>query len=62
MISLTIIIGSVVLAMIYALAWILVPGIRQQIEQPKHCFQQRLEQYDQVYRNNAGPVETRSGD
>ena len=62
MISLTIIVGSVLLALIYALAWLLVPGIRRQIEQPKHCFQQRLEQYDRVYRNNADPTETHSGD
>ena len=60
MISLTIIVTSVALAAVYALAYILLPGVRQQIEQPKHCFQQRLRQYDQVCQSNVNDSETRS--
>jgi len=47
-ISLTIISASVALALIYALCWAFVPGVRRQIEQPKHCFQNRLKQYDRA--------------
>lgn len=62
MISLTIIIASIVLALIYALAFMLVPGVRRQIEQPKHCFQQRLQQYDRECRINHDDSETSNAD
>jgi hypothetical protein len=45
-ISLTIILASVGLALIYALAFLFVPGVGRQIEQPKHRFQQQLQRYD----------------
>lgn len=60
MISLAIIIASVALALVYALAWAFVPGVRQQIEQPKHWFQDRLQQYDhacQSGRSESGSVD-----
>jgi hypothetical protein len=46
MISATIVIGSVVLALTYACIWCMSPRFRQQIEQPKHWFQDQLEKYD----------------
>jgi hypothetical protein len=46
MISATIIIASVVLALAYACVWCINPRFRQQIEQPKHWFQDQLEKYD----------------
>ena len=46
MISATIVIASVVLALAYACVWCLSPRFRQQIEQPKHWFQDQLEKYD----------------
>jgi hypothetical protein len=46
MISATIIIASVVLALVYACVWLINPRFRQEIEQPKHWFQDQLEQYD----------------
>jgi hypothetical protein len=46
MISATIILASIVLALVYACAWCLNPRFRQQIEQPKHWFQDQLEKYD----------------
>ena len=48
MISLAIIGASVALALVYAFCWAFVPGVRRQIEQPKHCFQDRLKQYDRA--------------
>lgn len=46
MISLTIIVATVALALVYALAWLFIPAVRSQIEQPKYWFQDRLRQYD----------------
>ena len=49
MISLSIIVATIALALVYALAWLFVPGVRNQIEQPKHWFQDRLQQYDREF-------------
>ncbi len=46
MISATIIIASVVLAIVYMCVWSLSPRFRQQVEQPKYWFQDQLEKYD----------------
>jgi predicted HicB family RNase H-like nuclease len=46
MISATIIIASVVLALAYVVVWLVNPKFRQQIEQPKYWFQDQLEKYD----------------
>ena len=49
MISVTIVIGSVVLALTYACIWCMSPRFRQQVEQPKHWFQDQLQKYDREY-------------
>jgi hypothetical protein len=49
MISATIVIASVILALAYACVWCLSPRFRRQIEQPKHWFQDQLEKYDREY-------------
>ena len=42
-----IIVGStVLLATIFTLAWLTNPALRRQIEQPKHCFQDQVHQYN----------------
>ena len=46
MISATIVIASVGLAVAYILAWLISPRFRQQIEQPKYWFQQQIGKYD----------------
>lgn len=56
MISATIIIASVVLALAYACVWCMNPRFRQQIEQPKHWFQDQLEKYDRQCQQ-ASPTE-----
>ena len=44
----TIIVGaSLALALAFALAWLLKPSLREQIEEPKHLFHDRVRQYDQ---------------
>ena len=47
MISSIVIIASLVLAAAFILAWLLRPGLRQEIERPKHWFQDELRRYDQ---------------
>lgn len=46
MISSIVIIASLALAAAFLLAWILRPGLRQEIERPKHWFQDELRRYD----------------
>ena len=46
MISATIIIASVVLALAYGCLWCINPRFRQQVEQPKYWFQDALQKYD----------------
>jgi hypothetical protein len=48
-ISATIIIASIVLALVYTCVWCLSPRFRQQIEQPKYWFQGQLEKYDREF-------------
>jgi len=47
MITTIIVISSVLLAAIFTIAWLANPAFRRQIEQPKHCFQDQLQQYNQ---------------
>lgn len=46
MISAIIIVGSLVLAAAFSLAWLLRPGLRREIERPKHWFQDQVRRYD----------------
>ncbi len=47
MITAIIVFSSVALAAVFTIAWLTNPALRQQIEHPKHCFQDQLEQYNQ---------------
>lgn len=47
MITAIIVISSVVLAAIFTIAWLTNPGLRRQIEHPKHCFQAQVNQYNE---------------
>jgi hypothetical protein len=47
MISAIVIISSVVLAVAFMLAWLLRPSLREEIERPKHWFQDQVHRYDQ---------------
>mgnify|MGYP001604027299 CR=1 FL=1 len=47
MITTSIVLSSVLLAARFTIAWLTNPAFRRQIEQPKHCFQDQLEQYNQ---------------
>ena len=53
MISLTIVIGTVLLALVYIGIWCVSPRFRRQIEQPKHWFQDQLEKYDRDRESDA---------
>ena len=48
MITTVIIAVSLALAAAFSLAWLLMPGLRRQIEDPKHWFQDRVQRYDQA--------------
>ena len=47
MITAFIVISSVVLGLIFTIAWLLRPGLRRQIESPKHHFQEQIRAYNQ---------------
>ena len=51
MITAIIVISSVVLAAVFTIAWLANPGLRRQIEHPKHCFQDQVQNYDQQCRD-----------
>lgn len=48
MIGTLIVLGSLALAAVYAVAWWRRPGLRQTIEAPKHGFAARVKQYDET--------------
>jgi len=47
MISAIVIVSSLVLAIAFLAAWALRPDLREEIELPKHWFQDQLRRYDQ---------------
>lgn len=51
MITTIIVLGSLALAAAFTLAWLLKPGLREQIEAPKHLFHDQVRQYDQGLSN-----------
>ncbi|MCB1671034.1 MAG: hypothetical protein R3F41_08380 [Gammaproteobacteria bacterium] len=57
MISTVIVLLSVAMATGFSLAYLLRPDWRQQVEEPKHCFQQQLQRYDSGSRNSASDHE-----
>ena len=46
MITTTIVLASLALAAAFTLTWLLKPSLREQIEAPKHLFQEQVQQYD----------------
>ena len=51
----TIVLGSIALAVLYFLAWIVRRDFREQIERPKHRFQDQIKAYDeQVLEQKSG--------
>ena len=47
MITAIIVGSSVLLAAVFTIAWAMNPALRRQIEHPKHCFQEQLQQHNQ---------------
>ncbi|MGA1742601.1 MAG: hypothetical protein ACO4AC_10675 [Pseudohongiellaceae bacterium] len=47
MITNAIVLGSIILAVLYFLTWLIRSDFREQIERPKHHFQDRVKAYDQ---------------
>jgi len=52
MISAIVIVSSIVLATAFSLAWLLRPDLREEIERPKHSFQDQLRRYDRRHRES----------
>jgi len=50
-ISAIVIVASLVLATAFALMYALRPGLREEIERPKHWFQNQLDRYDRHCQN-----------
>ncbi len=46
MITAFIVISSVIFALIFTVVWLLRPGLRRQIESPKHHFQEQIRAYN----------------
>ena len=61
MITAIIVISTIALAAVFTIAWLTKPALRRQIEQPKYCFQDQVQQYNQQCRN-APDEETGSSD
>ena len=57
MITTIIVAASLALAVAFALAWLLKPGLREQIETPKYLFQRQVRQYDRGLEDAREPVE-----
>ena len=51
MITATIIIATLALVAAFSSAWIFGPRLRKQIEDPKHWFQDHVQQYDRQCRD-----------
>ena len=43
-----VIVASMILAAGFGLAWLLAPGFRRQLEDPKRWFENQVRQYDQA--------------
>ena len=57
MISAFIVIASILLTAIFAIAWIAFPRLRRTIEDPKYAFQDQLRAYNQQVRNTGSGVD-----
>lgn len=53
MISSVIVILSVVFAVVFTVAWLVSPTTRRNIEQPKHDFQESVQEHDQRYNSGS---------
>ena len=51
MISAFIVITSILLTVVFGIAWIAMPGLRKKIEAPKYAFQDQLQAYNRQVRN-----------
>ena len=51
MVTTIIVVAALALAAAFTLGWLLKPGLRAQIEAPKHFFQERVRQYDRGLEN-----------
>ncbi len=47
MLTTVILVGSLLLAVGFTVAWLVNPGFRQKIERPKHLFTDQVRQYDE---------------
>jgi hypothetical protein len=54
MTSMIIIVAAVALAVAFSLAWLFWPGLRDDVERPKHRFQDQVNRYDRRVRDAAG--------
>lgn len=46
MISNFIVVSSLLLALLFTVAWLARPDLRRRIEEPKHLFQEQVERYN----------------
>ncbi len=47
MLTTVILVGSLLLAVGFTVAWLVNPGFRKKIERPKHLFADQVRQYDE---------------
>lgn len=56
MISTLIVVSAIVLAAGFSFAWLVRRDLREQIERPKHEFQNRLREYDRQYNDDSDNI------
>ena len=55
MIAAIIVLGSGALALAFSIAWLTKPGLRRQIESPKHALAARLQHYERARLDSREP-------
>jgi hypothetical protein len=55
-----IVISAIVFGVVFSLAWLLRPTLRERIERPKHGFQASVRRYDQSFQDTADGEEDRN--
>ncbi len=62
MIASFIVISSIVLALVFTIAWFTRPDLRQQVEDPKYFFQQQVKHHDKQYHESRNDMTGESDD
>ncbi len=62
MIASFIVISSIVLALVFTIAWFTQPGLRRKLEDPKYFFQQQVKKHNKWYNESRNDMTGGSDD